>query len=159
MSEEYDFDIQSYNVWVDLVSDDGYPLTSLQLFTSPDANGNVHEMYVSFYDPNSGLPAFSGNVNGSDGSYNFFVNAALANQGIATSIIALLARPGPKTASIITESAIPASGNFYIAILDFFIGTQGVSVKLARAQLEKLPENIRKLRAQARQKRAASATP
>ena len=146
MAVQYIFEIQSYSAWIDLVSDDGNPATILQLFTTPDSSGNAHLIYVSFIDPSNGPPSFFGNANGTAPSdYFIIISAALANEGIATSIIALLARPGPKTAAIITDNAIPSSGDFNVAILDFYIGTQGVSVQLERPQLEKLPKRIRKL--------------
>jgi len=146
MAVQYIFQIQSYSAWIDLVSDDGNPATILQLFTAPDSSGNAHLIYVSFIDPSNGPPSFFGDANGTAPSdYFFYVSAALANEGIATSVIALLAGPGPKIAGIITDNAIPSSGYFEVTILDFYILIQGVSVQLERAHLEKLPKRIRKL--------------
>lgn len=113
MAVQYIFEIQSYSAWIDLVSDDGNPATILQLFTAPDSSVNAHLIYVSFIDPSNGPPSFFGDANGTAPSdYFFYVSAALANEGIATSVIRSVSWTGTKNCRYNYRQRYPVVGLF-----------------------------------------------
>jgi hypothetical protein len=120
-----------------------YPITSIKLVPPPDFHGGVHTAILSF------SPAFSGSnighMSGPDPfTYNLYVNSPEID--LATKMLCVLERPGPKHMSFWLDGDFPADGPVSIPIIGFGISTETVSVQIAHLREQQLlPEELRSL--------------